>query len=85
MTEPHLHAARPELVRRLKRADGHLRHVIEMIEGGKPCASIAVHPQAVERAAAAAKRTLIHDHIDHCLGRGGEDDRAAPRAMAKLL
>ena len=85
MTEPHLHATHPELVKRLKRADGHLRHVIEMIENGKPCADIAVQLQAVERAVSAAKRTLIHDHIDHCLGHGGENDLAELRAMAKLL
>jgi len=85
MTEPHLHATHPELVKRLKRADGHLRHVIEMMENGKPCADIAVQLQAVERAVSAAKRTLIHDHIDHCLGHGGENDLAELRAMAKLL
>lgn len=33
----------------------------------------------------AAKRTLIHDHIDHCLGHGGENELAELRAMAKLL
>lgn len=85
MTEPHRHATHPDLVKRLKRADGHLRHVIGMIENGKPCADIAVQLQAVERAVSAAKRTLIHDHIDHCLGHGGETDLAELRAMAKLL
>ena len=35
--------------------------------GGAPCADIAMQIQAVEKAMAAAKRTLIHDHIDHCL------------------
>lgn len=85
MTEPHRHATHPDLVKRLKRADGHLRHVIEMIEDGKTCADIAVQLQAVERAVSAAKRTLIHDHIDHCLGHGGENELAELRAMAKLL
>jgi uncharacterized protein len=28
---------------------------------------------------------LIHDHIDHCLGHGGEGDLAEMRALAKLL
>ena len=49
------------------------------------CAEIAVQLQAVEKAVTAAKRTLIHDHIDHCLGHGGEDDLAEIRALAKLL
>jgi uncharacterized protein len=84
MSEPHLHATHPGLVKRLKRADGHLRHVIGMIEAGRPCADIAMQLQAVEKAVSAAKRTLIHDHIDHCLT-GGETDLAELRALAKLL
>jgi hypothetical protein NreA len=66
MTEPHVHATHPALVARLKRADGHLRAVIEMIEAGKPCLEIAQQMQAVEKAVANAKRALIHDHMDHC-------------------
>ena len=33
MSPPHVHATHPALVARLKRAEGHLRHVIGMIEG----------------------------------------------------
>ena len=84
MSQPHLHATHPGLVKRLRRADGHLRHVIGMIGAGKPCADIALQLQAVEKAITAAKRTLIHDHIDHCLT-GGEADLAELRALAKLL
>ncbi len=85
MSEPHRHATHQGLIKRLKRADGHLRHVVEMIEDGKPCAEIAVQLQAVERAITAAKRTLIHDHIDHCLGQDGDRDLAEMRALARLL
>ncbi len=85
MSDDQQHATHPDLIKRLKRADGHLRHVIEMIEASRPCADIAVQLQAVEKAVTAAKRTLIHDHIDHCLGHGGEDDLAEIRALAKLL
>lgn len=85
MSKPHQHATHPDLIKRLKRADGHLRHVIEMLEQGQPCANIAVQMQAVEKAVSNAKRALIHDHIDHCLGHGGQDDLAEMRALAKLL
>ena len=67
MIKPHVHATHPALITRLKRADGHLRAVIDMIETGKPCLEIAQQMQAVEKAVANAKRALIHDHIDHCL------------------
>ena len=85
MTQSHQHATHPGVVKRLKRADGHLRHVIGMIEEGRSCTDIAVQLQAVEKAVIAAKRALIHDHIDHCLGVGGESDLAEMKALAKLL
>lgn len=84
MKDTHQHASHPALVKRLKRADGHLRHVIGMIETGQPCADIALQLQAVEKAVSAAKKTLIHDHIDNCLT-GGETDLAELRTLAKLL
>ncbi|MAS13524.1 MAG: metal resistance protein [Nitratireductor sp.] len=65
--EPHLHETHPQIVKRLKRAEGHLRGVIEMIESGRPCLDIAQQLHAVERAIAQAKKTLIQDHLDHCL------------------
>lgn len=85
MTETPIHASRPDLVTRPKRAEEHLRHVTGMIEAGRPCTEIAMQLQAVERAVTAAKRVLIHDHIDHGLGQGGDGDLAELRALARLL
>ena len=67
MTTPHLHATHPQIAKRLKRADGHLKRVIAMIEEGRSCLDLAQQLHAVEKAISEAKRTLIHDHIDHCL------------------
>ena len=61
------HESHPEIVKRLKRSEGHLRTVIEMIEAGRSCLDIAQQLHAVEKALSAAKKVLIHDHIDHCL------------------
>lgn len=61
------HQTHGDIVKRLKRADGHLRHVIAMIEEERPCVDIAQQLSAVEKAVCQAKRTLIHDHLDHCL------------------
>lgn len=86
MTNPPVHATHPALIARLKRADGHLRAVIEMIEAGKPCLEIAQQMQAVEKAVTNAKRALIHDHMDHCLNvEGSETDRAELRTIARYL
>jgi hypothetical protein NreA len=54
-------------MKRLKRAEGHLRSIVGMINAGRPCVEIAQQLHAVEKAIANAKRILIHDHIDHCL------------------
>jgi DNA-binding FrmR family transcriptional regulator len=69
----------------LKRAEGHLRRVIGMIEEGRPCLDLATQLHAVERAVAEAKRALIHDHIDHCLTDGADRDLAELKALTKLL
>jgi len=67
MTEHHIHATHPDIAKRLKRANGHLQSVIAMIEDNRPCTDIAQQLHAVEKAILQAKRTLIQDHINHCL------------------
>ena len=66
---PHatLHQSHPEIIKRLRRAEGHLRGVVAMIEEGRPCLDLAQQLHAVENAVREAKRALIHDHLDHCL------------------
>lgn len=85
MPEDHTHASHPAIATRLKRAEGHLRRVIGMIEEGRPCLDLATQLQAVERAVAEAKRALIHDHIDHCLGDGDGHALTEIKALTKLL
>ena len=67
MSETLLHQSHPDTVKRLRRAEGHLRSVIEMIEAGRPCLDLAQQLHAVEKAIGQAKKTLIQDHLDHCL------------------
>ncbi|MBU9844778.1 metal-sensing transcriptional repressor [Rahnella ecdela] len=62
-----LHTSHPDIIKRLKRAAGHLKSTIQMLEDEKPCLDIAQQLHAVEKAITNAKRTLIHDHLDHCL------------------
>jgi DNA-binding FrmR family transcriptional regulator len=80
MSDQHLHQSHPEIVKRLKRAAGHLTGVIEMIEAGRPCLDLAQQLHAVEKAITTAKRTLIHDHLDHCLERAVGAATRADRA-----
>lgn len=64
-----VHATHPDVLKRLKRAEGHLRTILGMIEAQRSCLDIAQQLHAVEKAISAAKKALIHDHIDHCLER----------------
>ncbi|MFN4237865.1 MAG: metal-sensing transcriptional repressor [Vogesella sp.] len=61
------HTSHPDIIKRLKRAEGHLRSIITMLEEGRSCLEIAQQLQAVESAVTNAKKTLVHDHIEHCL------------------
>lgn len=86
------HESHPEIIKRLKRAEGHLRSVVGMFEAGKSCLELAQQLHAIESAVANAKRELIQDHIDHCLEEsvkgGGKSARTALaefKALAKYL
>ena len=61
------HDTHPAVIKRLRRAGGHLSSVVSMLEAGKPCLEVAQQLQAVEKAITQAKKTLIQDHLDHCL------------------
>lgn len=84
-----MHKSHPQIITRLKRAEGHLRSVINMIEQGKPCLDLAQQLHAVEAAVANAKRELIHDHIEHCLedepGADGKVNISELKQLAKYL
>ncbi|CAM4063222.1 MULTISPECIES: metal-sensing transcriptional repressor [Sphingomonadaceae] len=88
MSHPHPHSTHPAIVKRLNRATGHLRSIVDMIENGRSCSDIAMQLQAVEKAIATAKRTLIQDHLSHCIGGDpahGEKAMAEFQAISKYL
>jgi uncharacterized protein len=72
----------PEIATRLKRAQGHLAAVIEMLEAGRPCLDLAQQLHAVEKAVGNAKKELIKDHITHCME---ETSAALPREFKELI
>jgi uncharacterized protein len=65
---PH-ESSHPDIIKRLRRADGHLQKIVKMIEQGRPCSQVAQQLQAVEGAIENAKKALIHDHISRCVNR----------------
>ena len=83
------HQNHPKIVRRLRRAEGHLQTIIGMIEEGRSCPELAQQLQAIENAIDNAKKALIHDHIEHCLGtslrvRGPKRKSAAMREFRTI-
>ena len=61
------HTSHPDIIKRLRKAEGHLRGIVAMVEEGRGCLEVAQQLQAVEKAIANAKKALVHDHLDHCL------------------
>ena len=92
MSRSSVHQTHPAVLRRLKRAEGQLRSVREMIEAGRPCLEIAQQLQAAASAVHEAKKTFINDHLDHCLdhavgakGRKARTQMAGFKAITKYL
>ena len=81
MQKAHVHQSHPDIMKRLKRAEGHLRRVISMFEEDRPCPDLAQQLHAVEKAIGEAKKALIHDHIDHCLDAAVNGDGRSTRTV----
>jgi DNA-binding FrmR family transcriptional regulator len=47
MVNDHKHQSHPDIIKRLKRARGHLESVIGMMDQGKPCLDLAQQLHAV--------------------------------------
>jgi DNA-binding FrmR family transcriptional regulator len=72
----------PEIGTRLKRAQGHLAGVIDMLELGRPCMELAQQLHAVEKAIGNAKKELIKDHLHHCME---DTSKVMPREVRDLI
>ena len=68
------HSSHPDIINRLKRAEGHIKSIIKMLEENRGCLDVAQQLHAVEKSITNAKKTLVHDHIDHCLSHAINDN-----------
>jgi len=64
------HPSRDPIVKRLRRAEGHLHSITALLATDRSPFDLAQQLRAVEAAICAAKRRLIHDHLQHRLGYG---------------
>jgi hypothetical protein NreA len=79
------HGSHPAIIKRLKRAEGHLRAITAMFEAGRNCLDLAQQLHAVENAVANAKRELIHDHMEHCLDDRSQNARGSLKELKVLV
>ena len=80
------HVSHPAIIKRLKRAQGHLSSVIEMLVTERPCVDVAQQLQAVESAITSAKKSLIYEHVSECLAHDeGKNVLEEFKAIAKYL
>lgn len=79
------HTNNPELLNRLKRAQGHLARIITMIQDNEDGLETAQQLQAVIAALDKAKTILVTDHIEHHLEDAmGPLPKAARDKLARL-
>ena len=80
-------ATRADLLRRLYCAEGHLRSIARMIEGGTDCASILHQTLAVRAALGEINRRLVKHHLATCLREGlnAADPAARQRCLAEVV
>ena len=62
------HESHRALILRLKQAQGQLEALLSMFADGRSCLDLAQQLQAVESIVHNTKRTLIQDHMEHCIG-----------------
>jgi uncharacterized protein len=79
------HASHPQIVKRLKQAHGQISAILKMFEEGRSCLELAQQIQAVESVVHTAKRALIQDHMEHCLGgAAARDEIGAGKALREF-
>ncbi len=74
-----------EVVTRLRRAEGQLRGVIEMLESGRDCAEVVTQLAAVSRALDRAGFKIIASGLRQCLTEGTEGERTVDVAKLEKL
>ncbi|NNU16536.1 metal-sensitive transcriptional regulator [Parvularcula sp. ZS-1/3] len=81
---------KPDVLKRLKKAEGQLQGVLKMVESDRYCVDVLRQMQAVRGALVSIERLVVDDHVetcvDHALTSGNLDDRREKvRELADVL
>ena len=81
----HTHSTHPDIINRLKRANGHVAKIVSMIEEERPCLEVAQQMQSVCSALLNAKKTFVQDHIEGCIEIEEDQSKADVKQKMKEL
>jgi DNA-binding FrmR family transcriptional regulator len=73
------------LIRRLKRAEGQVRGLQQMVEDERYCIDILTQISAVRAALDGVALKVLEDHVQHCVREGGEEKAAELTAAVERL
>ena len=86
-----IHRKSEDILKRLARAEGHVRGIAKMVQEDKDCPAILLQIAAVQSALNKISQIMIEDHIETCVakaireGRGKEAVQELKDAVARLL
>lgn len=73
------------VVKRLRRAQGQLGGIIQMIEDGRECREVITQVAAVSKAVDRAGFAIIATSLRHCIASGEENDELEVADLEKLF
>lgn len=80
-------AAKDRILTRLRSAEGHLRGVLQMVEGDGYCIDVLRQTKAIHAALSKVETLLLDRHLQHCVTRAVRSSKPQERArvIAELL
>ena len=77
----------PQIVKRLKSVEGHVRGVARMVEDGEYCIDVVNQIVAVQRALQKVSALVLDDHLHSCVTTAiqGEDAEERERVIGEML
>jgi DNA-binding FrmR family transcriptional regulator len=73
------------LLRRLKRAEGQVRGLQQMVEEERYCIDILTQISATRAALDGVALKILEDHVQHCVREGGDEKVAEVTAAVERL
>jgi len=86
-----IHRKSEDILKRLARAEGHVRGIAKMVQEDKDCPAILLQIAAVQSALSKVSQIMLEDHIETCVakaikeGRGEAAVQELKEAIARLI